>query len=374
MASARASTAGGPDAVAAHDELCAALRGHGGPISTAAVELARRHRVHFLLAHVAASRVHDEAVRERLASELREAAIGELFRERELRRLLGQLADNGIQALLLKGAGLAYTVYEAPHLRMRTDLDLLIARRDLEAAEQTLLASGWMRVADQDRETVTTQRHYVLGGVERRAEYLDLHWNVAIPQIFRDALTYDELSSRAMAIGSLGPDARTLSLPDALFLACVHRVAHHQDAIDLIWLWDIHVLASRLSDGERACFLEIAARQRMRAICVRGLELASACFATPHVDTLLATLRPAAGDPREPSADFIGGSMRQIDLLRRDLSAVGWRGRLQMLGGHLVPSVSYIRSRYPHWPAAALPIAYLHRIVRGAPHWFRRTP
>ena len=34
---------------------------------------------------------------------------------------------------------------------------------------------------------------------------------------------------------------------DALFVACVHRVAHHDDAIDLLWLWDIHLLASRLS-------------------------------------------------------------------------------------------------------------------------------
>jgi hypothetical protein len=30
-----------------------------------------------------------------------------------------------------------------------------------------------------------------------------------------------------------------------------------------------------------------------------------------------------------------------------------------------------MRERYPRWPAALLPLAYVDRIVRGAPKWFR---
>jgi hypothetical protein len=353
--------------------VCAALRGEVAPLSAEAVELARLHRIHLILAQAIAVHGQHESVRAALADESRQAAIADLFRERELRRLLGRLADAGIEVLLLKGAGLAYTVYEAPHLRPRADLDVVIARANLEVADRTLLAGGWIRVADQSREAVTTQRHYVLGGVPFCAEHLDLHWKIAVPHIFREVLTFDELSSRSLSIGALGPSARTLSLPDALLLACLHRVAHHRHDTDLVWLWDIHLLASRLTDSDRVFFVELAGRRAMRAVCAQGLELVLERFATPGADALLEALRPSAGDPREPSADFLGGGMRQVDLLRRDLSSAGGLlARLRLLGGHLVPHSGYMRSIYPGWPAVALPLAYIHRIVRGVPEWFRR--
>ncbi len=355
------------------EALCAALRGEDPPVSNAAVDLARRHRVHLVLAQTAGHRVEDAVARAGLFAELRQAAIADLYRERELRRLLTQLAAADVHPLLLKGAALAYTVYGASHLRPRADLDVLIARSELELADRTIIAAGWIRLAEQSREAVTTQRHYVLAGVPSCTEHLDLHWNISVPHVFQDALTFDELAARAVSIDSLGPNARALSTPDALFLACLHRVAHHQDAADLVWLWDIHLLASRLTEPESARFVDLAAHRAMRAVCSRGLELASARFATPRLAAVFAALRAGAGAVREPSAEFLGGGMRQVDILHRDLIAVaGWRARLQLLSAHLVPSAAYMRSIYPRCPSLMLPLAYLHRMVRGAPEWFRR--
>jgi hypothetical protein len=360
------------DAVA-HDALCAVLKGRNAPISEAVVDAARRHRIHLVLAQSGGGRVQDDSVRAALTADLRQAAIADLLREPILRRLLADLAAAGVNVLLLKGAGLAYTVYGEPHLRPRGDVDLLIRRTDLEAADRALVASGWLRAVEQSSERVTTQRHYVLGGRPPIAEQLDVHWKIAVPQIFGDAIAFDELAARAVPIAVLGADARTLSPPDALFLACLHRVAHHQDVIDLLWLWDIHLLASGLSDPERALFTGLAEARSMRAVCARGLELASACFATPRAGDLVAALRPAAADPAEPSVRFLGGGLRQVDVLRGDLATLkGWRARVAMVGGHMFPNAAYMKSIYPRWPAAALPLAYLHRIVRGAPKWFRR--
>jgi len=326
-----------------------------------------------VLAHRAGDRVRDAEVRAAFSTDLRDAAVGDLFRERELRRVLDHLAAASVRALLLKGAGLAYTVYETPHLRPRGDVDVLLAHSDLEPADRALAAGGWLRAVEQDSERVTTQRHYLLRHEESLVEQLDVHWKVAVPHLFGTALTFDELAARAVPIAALGAHAWTLSPPDALFLACLHRVAHHQDAIDLLWLWDIHLLASRLSDGERGVFVALAASRSMRAICARGLTLAAACFATPGAPELIAATRPDAGHTTEPSADFLRAGLRQIDLLRSDLSTVGgWRARLALLGGHLFPNSRYMRSLYPSWPAVTLPIAYLDRIVRGAPKWFRR--
>jgi hypothetical protein len=362
-----------PAGTAAHKGLCAALQGGDAPISAAIVDAARRHAIHLVLAHLAGGRVQDDGVRAALSADLRKAAIADLLREQILRRLLADLAAAGVNAVLLKGAGLAYTVYERPHLRPRGDVDLLIGRTDLEAADRALVAAGWLRAVEQSSERVTSQRHYLLGGTPSIAEQLDVHWKIAVPQIFGDALGFEELAARAMPIAELGPGARTLSRADALLLACLHRVAHHQDAIDLLWLWDIHLLASGLSDRERAVFMELAVERSMRAVCVRGLELASGCFATPRAKDLIDALRPAAADPPEPSVRFLGGGLRQVDVLRGDLATLsGWRARLALVGGHLFPNAAYMKSMYPRWPAAALPFAYLHRIVRGAPKWFRR--
>jgi hypothetical protein len=359
------------------EALCARLSGEDVPLTPAVVATARRHRIHLVLA--AAARVEELADPSGapLLADLRKAEVVEIIRERTLRGLLDQLGAEGVDAVLLKGAGLAYTLYPFPHLRPRADVDVMLPRTALGRAGRTLLAGGWKRAAEPDGELVTAEQHYVLeGGLGRPAgfaEQLDLHWKIAIPQVFGDTVMFEELRSRAVPVAALGAHARTLSAPDALFVACLHRVAHHQDTVDLLWLWDIHLLASRLTDEERARFAVLAARASMRAVCTRGLELASVRFRTAGAADLIAALRPLPGERPEPSAQFLGG-LRQVDVLRTDLSALGgWRPGLALVAEHLFPPTAYMRSHYPGCPAAALPLAYLFRIVRGAPKWFRRS-
>ena len=54
----------------------------------------------------------------------------------ELRRVHGALAAAGLRVVVVKGAHLAHAVYERPHLRVRSDSDLLIDVRDRDAVEQ----------------------------------------------------------------------------------------------------------------------------------------------------------------------------------------------------------------------------------------------
>jgi hypothetical protein len=362
------------------DALCARLSGDEVPISPGIVAIARRHRIHLVLA---ASARADELVdpsAATLLADLHRAEVIEIVRGRTLRGLLDLFGAEGVDALLLKGAGLAYTLYESPHLRPRADVDVMLPRTGLPLAGRTLEAGGWVRAAEPDAELATAEQHYVLGGVldgviggqAAFAEQLDLHWKIAIPQLFGDTVTFEELRSRAVPVAALGPHARTLSTPDALFVACLHRVAHHQDVVDLLWLWDIHLLASRLTDEERTRFAGLAARASMRVVCARGLQLAFVRFRTAGAADLIAALRPLPGERPEPSAQFLGG-LRQVDVLRTDLSALGgWRPGLALVAEHLFPPAAYMRSLYPGCPVAALPLAYVLRIVRGAPKWFRR--
>ena len=340
--------------------------------SAALISAAQHHRVHLLLAESLLADDLREPLAAALVAELRAAAIADALRERELRRLLSAFSVAGIDTLLLKGAGLAYTVYTAPHLRPRCDVDLLVAPERLADAHRLLAAEGWTRAAEPDSMVAAAQCHYERqcpGGI---TEHLDLHWRIANPRVFGDAIAFEELWTRSVAVPVLGTSARTLSTTDALLVACMHRVAHHQDTIDLLWLWDIHLLASRLSTSEATRFIDLAVRKRMRAVCARGLALSAECFQTPGASALVAALETRSSGA-EPTAQFLGGHLRMVDLLHADLAATrAWRARVTLVREHLFPSRSYMDSAYARWPAALLPLTYAHRILRGAPKWFRR--
>src|SRR3954470_9450197 len=101
-----------------YDELTEWLRAGdvARPLSRAAVEEARRNRVHLLVAYRAgqADRASDlDSIEgfDELARELRTAAVVEALRARELQRVLDAVAGRGGSVLLFKGAALACSVY-----------------------------------------------------------------------------------------------------------------------------------------------------------------------------------------------------------------------------------------------------------------------
>jgi len=345
-----------------------------GPVSRGMFELARRHRVHLLLA---SSMTRAERARPDwtdVARELRTAAALDAVRERQVQALLTALLAAGIDVLLLKGIALAYIVYPAPHLRPRADIDVMIRREAIDQTERVLAARGWTRPTEREAELSAAQRHYVRSGPRGTLQHLDVHWKIANPQTFANALAFDDLRARAVHIPALGPGAWTLSRPDALFLACLHRIAHHDDALHMLWLWDIHLLCRGLSAAEADRVVALADRSAMWSICRRSLDLAGGLFGTAGAHALATRLGARAVGVPEPSARFIGGA-KQVSVLRADLAAMSrWRDRLTLLGEHVFPSVAYMRTAYPRCPSLLLPLAYAYRIAAGTPKWFRRPP
>ena len=67
---------------------------------------------------------------------------------------------------------------------------------------------------------------------------------------------------------------------DSLLLACVHRAAHHGLSDDLLWIFDIHLLAQQFFEDEWTDFVSLATKHEVRALCAAGLLSASGCFHT----------------------------------------------------------------------------------------------
>lgn len=358
--------------------LCRSLAGGVLPEDLAASdvdaiwELATRRSVDELLAALLCRTVDGVApeVRARAEARLRTATARELLREQDLRAITQALHRASVRTLLIKGAGLAYTVYDDPRLRPGDDVDLLIGSADLDAADAALTGIGFRRQLEPDATLASFQRHYVRGGDGEVERCVDLHWRVSNRHVFADAVECEQAWADSVAIDALGPGARTLGLVDALVLACTHRVGHHPGHGDLLWMWDIHLLASALTPAAGERLQQRATSARMAAVVASGLCVVRERFGTRLDARLIDRLRAVSG---EPSSRFIDAAGSQVDLLRSDLSAAGSLARrLRLLSEHVLPPLAYMRQKYAAWPGALLPLAYVYRAARGAPRWFRR--
>ena len=288
-------------------------------------------------------------------------------RHRELQRLVDAWSTAELAPLLLKGSGLAYTHYPSPWLRPQSDVDVWCADRDANAMRACLERSGYRAVLEWNNDG-KHQFQYVRTdscGVDRLVE---VHLRLANPAVFASALTFAEAYVTAVAVPQVA-GALTLSPPHALFLACVHRAAHHFGSRRLIWLYDIHLLARALSAGEWLTYVALASASQTRTVCLDGLTVTAAAFGTAVPPAVYAALAmPAA----ESSAAFLH-EIREVDVRWSNLRATHrWGDRLALISAWLAPSRAYMVRRYGVRHTALLPLWYVFRVVARIPHWFPR--
>lgn len=291
-----------------------------------------------------------------------------LLRERELIQVLHALAEYGVSPLLMKGAPLAYTHYAAPHLRPRCDTDLLIRQQDIAIIQQLLTDLNYTRLNAISGKLIMHQCTYVKEDQYGVRHACDVHWKISNPYPFSDFLSYDELARCAVVVPALGEHARALAPVQALLLACVHRVAHHYNSERLIWLYDIHLLASGMTHDELAAFVQLAVDRRLRAVCSSSLQLAQQRFATSlPVDFLQALHGHEHLHAEAATAHFLKPKQRRLHSLLGDLRALsGWRNKRRLLKEHLLPPAAYLLDRHATTNRAWLPLLYVQRALQGA--------
>lgn len=342
-------------------------------------EVVRRaivHNVHVLAADATRRSPSNwpEGVRARLWELATSEAVIDAVRQRELEQVLLALDAEGIRTLVFKGAALARSHYARPFFRPHLDTDLLLPRHSIAAASRVMESLGYRRTAQVTGALVMHQLDY--SKVDRHGvrHIFDLHWKLVNPQALADLLTFEELDAGAAPVA---PDsvARAPVPVHALLLACIHRVAHHHGWERLIWHFDVHLLAERLTAAEQACLLELTAQKGIACIALDGLLLARANFDTALPAKLLERLEEqAASEAGSAASEFACRPMSRFDVLVSDLKALGsWRDRARLLREHIFPPASYIMERYSVSNAAILPILYTHRLLSGAWKWLRRT-
>jgi hypothetical protein len=304
------------------------------------------------------------------ARDARASAVLELAQRRELDRVTRALAERGIAAAVFKGAALAYTVYADPSLRPREDTDLLIEHENVAAAGAALAAIGYREDVDAGGEVSTHQRHWsrVDGGGLRHA--CDVHWRAANPHVFASAVSTAALIAGAVPAPAVGNALRVVNAEDALLIAAMHRVAHH-DGSDLLWLYDVHLIAESMSADQARAVCERASSAGMGAVLAAALMAARTLFDTPLGDAAVAWCASSV-ESSEPSAAFLRGDLRAADVMWSDLRAIGgWRSRLRLIRERLFPPAAYMHARAGSG-AIPLPLLYARRLWRGVPRWLSR--
>lgn len=303
-----------------------------------------------------------------IAASARQQAIVEQIQKTELLDLLGAFDARGVRPLVFKGTALAYTHYAYACLRPRCDTDLLVADADVDAAIQALHARGYAPLEHVTGRLVTFQQAFVRVDRHGLRHACDLHWRIANRPAFARLFGWDELKAAARPIAALDHRADAPGVGHALLLACTHRVAHHYDAAELIWIYDIHLLASSMTDAEAAHLRALAVGKGLAAICRRGLALSQRHFAT----SLPAALVDLQANGPEPLAAYMGERFRPIDVLVSDLRALGgWRARGRLLCEHLFPSPQYLHGARNRLGGGPLPLVYARRMLHGVWRWLR---
>lgn len=305
--------------------------------------------------------------------ELRPAAIaaaaGEPLRLTDLRSTLELLDAAGIPALVMKGSALAYDVYASPDQRPRGDTDLLVPHDSFDAARAVLRAEGFdERLTSGDEHGI---RQVSLSRSDRHGakHVYDLHWEVVNSPVIGDSFRQDRLTRRPLP--AIGPAAATLSWPEALLLACVHRVVHHYDDERLIWLADIALLRRAMSAEEHARFWRLAADHGLVAVCRRSVALADSWMGesgSPAEDFLTSAELVRS----EPSARFLDPEVTYGGVMLTNLQALPWRMRLTRLRQLALPPAEFMLESFPGWGRSALPWLYAYRAGRGIVRLFRR--
>ena len=308
---------------------------------------------------------------DRLLEQAHAAAVADLVRESEIRRFVEALDRAQRGALLVKGSHLAYTHYSRPDLRARVDTDVLIPRSALTAVHEVLTQQLGYEPSNRVFHDLTAPQRAYFRRTAFGAHAFDIHWQLSSPRVFATMPSYESMMADAQPVPQLGSAARVPSAVHALLIACVHRVAHHLDAPDLKWLFDIHLIARRFSAQEWERFVALATRHQVRNVCQRSLVVAAQWFATPLPERIQSGEALRTPDDQEPSAVYLEGRA-MVHRVLADARLLSPHDRIRLVCQHLFPPESYIRTTYA--PGSRLPMAalYSRRIVRGMSGWFRR--
>jgi len=214
----------------------------------------------------------------------------------EFKTALAAFREAGIPLIVLKGAHLAEAIYGNPGVRPMTDIDILVAKDDLEKAETVLRGLGFQAspgIGRIEREVECglsreLPLHSKPGGI-----FFDVHWTVEDPAS-PFAIDVEGLWARAQTIEVAGVKTRGLSTEDLILHMCLHTAYHDKFRAGVMPLCDAaEIVQKRGADMDWAALGRRAFEWKAGKWVYVTLRMAKDLLKAAVPDEFLERLKPA---------------------------------------------------------------------------------
>ena len=287
----------------------------------------------------------------------------------ELERIVGALAEAGVPVLLLKGAALAETAYGNAALRPMDDLDVLVPRPQVGAAQAALTGLGYRMVTTEPWPGFSWRyRNAVMLGHPASTEptfFVGLHIQLFdVP--YYERIPVGDWFARAQAVPAAGSGARMPAPEDHLVYLCGHLALHHEREPALLRYVDIALLiryAGEALDWEQV--VQRTADWRLVIPLQRTLAALEDLWPGVVPSAVAAQVaRLQAGAPERRLHAWLAGHGRTpaFTVLLALATLPGLGRRAGYLLEQAFPSPAYMRRRYCPERPGLWPLMYLRRV------------
>ncbi len=293
------------------------------------------------------------------------AIANELIKQAAMVQLFNAFTAAGIDSIMFKGSALAYSVYKKPSLRPRSDTDILISSKDKAHFDRVFAEQGFNKLFAIEGEFVSHQSTYGKHLLGETYLNIDVHWQINNRQMFAQTFSAEGLRNTCKKIDQFGDVklSRPIEIPsivNSLLIAAIHRAGHHNKEDRLAWFYDIHLLASSLSDSQWLELTDSATEKKIAGITADALLTSQRYFTSDLNARAIDALQKVQG---EPSRIFLQTELSERHYFWADLKSLkSTSEKLRFLQETLFPSPRYIRKQMGTRSAL---LGYAKRFIRG---------
>jgi hypothetical protein len=147
------------------------------------------------------------------------------------------LLRNGIRSIVIKGNRLANEIFQNPNCRVSSDIDILIAKVDVEEVDRILQEQGYHGDTIAPVKYCLSRIHHAIYYHPGNNMLVEIHWHFGVPYFFR--LTSDEIWRE---VGANDSGVMMLSPEMTLIMLLIHHHSHSfrelKILVDILWTLD----------------------------------------------------------------------------------------------------------------------------------------
>ena len=273
------------------------------------------------------------------------------------------LKEKNIQFLVLKGWALSYQVYENPHERPKTDLDILIDSSEKNKIIELFLELGFSNPRGWEPKAIIDQ--FTMRKMIAKDIYanVDIHLELTNDKALQPLFSWEELNKSAVYSEKL--NALVVGKAYSLLHAIIHLLHHacNLDFLKLIWFYDIYLVTNNFDENELEEFKTLAVTKGLSEVISVTLQQQNKLFPNKNCDELIKELNEFEG---KKDFKYLISKPSKAKLFYRNFKKTeGAKKKIVMLKEVFLPPKEEIYNKFGHDSKVPLMLLYLIRIIFG---------